>query len=237
VAGVKRAPCLTVLAVLALGPGQLTAQGRLISADAYSDLTVGGAPSVAIEYTIVTEKSGGAVPVEGLAFGGARITEVHAFAMGRELDVSLRVVGDSRVVGEVALPLNRAAGQPFTFELVYRVEGAEERDGRLTLYRLPILAVSWPPDEVLPETFTVVVEVSDTLTVYESFPSGLREVGTAVGVPRYRLSLPVIPALVTLRTSRGPPPTGTLPRVLDLLVLVLLAGGGVLGWRWLRAMS
>lgn len=236
-AGVKRAPCLTVLAALALGPAQITAQGRLISADAYSDLTVGDAPSVAIEYTIVPDESGGTVPVEGLAFGGARITDVHAFAMGRELDVSLRVVGDRRVVGEVAIPLKRAAGQPFTFQLVYRVEGAEERHGRLTLYRLPILAVAWPSEEALPETFTVVAEVSDALTVYESFPSGLREVGTAGGAPRYRLSLPVIPALVSLRTSRGPPPAATLPRVLDLFVLVFLAGFGVLGWRRLRAMS
>ncbi len=151
--------------------------------------------------------------------------------------MSLSVVGDSRVVGEVAIPLIRAAGRPFTFELVYQVEGAKEGDGKLALYRIPILAVAWPPEEALPETFTVVVEVSDTLTVYESFPSGLREVETALGVPRYRLSLPVIPALVSLRTSRGPPPAGTLPRFLDLFVLLLLAGVGALGWRRLRAMS
>jgi len=234
---VSRPTLLATFAALALGPGQLTAQGRLISAEAFSDLTVGDIPSVAIDYTIVPDERGGTVPVEGLAFGGARIMDVRAFALGRELDVSLSVVGGSRIVGEVAIPLNRVAGQPFSFQLVYRVEGAEERDGTLTLYRLPILAVAWPSEEALPETFTVVVEVSDTLTVYESFPSGLREVETAVGAPRYRLSLPVMPALVSLRTSRGPPPTGTLPRVLDLFVLVLLAGFGALGWRRLRAMS
>ncbi len=77
---VSRTTMLATVAALALGPGRLTAQGRLISAEAFSDLTVEDIPSVAIDYTIVPDESGGTVPLEGLAFGGARITNVRAFA-------------------------------------------------------------------------------------------------------------------------------------------------------------
>ena len=232
---IRAAARLAAVCVVGFMPGPLAGQGRLISAHARADLTPTGGPTLVIDYTVAGDPGAATVPLVGLAFGGARFRDVRATAASLgELDVSLEARTDGRLVGGVALPAGLAAGEPFSFSLSYEIEGATEREGGLTLHRLPILAVGWPPDEALPETFTVEALVADGLTVYESFPSGMRASGREGAAQRYRLALPVIPALVSLRTSRGSPPLNTLPRALNLLVIVLLAGFALLGWRHLR---
>ena len=229
----KRRSLVIALATFCLGTAPLVAQGRLVSAYARVDLTSIGGASVAIDYTVMIEGPRARVPLEGLVFGGARFTEIVAHAAWGELSVSLRVDDDGRVIATVGIPRDRFAAGPFSFTLSYELDGTEEWNGMLTLYEVPILAVAWPSAEAVPETFTVEATVGEGQTVYESFPSGMRAIDPDGGQQRYRLALPVMPALVSLRTSRGSPPLGTLPRALDLFVLVLLAGCGVLAWRQL----
>lgn len=233
IAGSTRRRWLTVTgaALAAAGPTVLAAQGNLVSARAHVDLTGHGPPSLRIEYVVTWEGPPEDVPLEGLAFGGARASGVRALAGGRELDVSLRESRRGRISGEVAPPLDVEPGRPFRFTLHYRVEGAEEHDGSRTLIRLPVLAVAWPSEQALAETFTVDLVVADSLTVYESFPSGMRAIEGPPRARRYALDLPVVPALVSVRASSTAMPLATLPLALDALVLALLAGFGMLGWR------
>ncbi len=215
------------LLLAVLSSTTLSAQSHLLEGRAVVHVDGAGA-SVEIDYRVQSDGSATAVPLEGLAFRPTSIEGVRVMVDGAPALFDLRTGSAGRLTSDVAIAPGRAG--EIGMRLTYRVSGAVEGEDPVRL-RVPILAVGWPPEEGLPGTFQAEVSLPEGLSVYESFPSGLRSTGSG----RYQFDLPAAPALLSMRATLGDrAPLGGLVRVLDamvLLVLLILVGAG---WRHFR---
>jgi hypothetical protein len=215
---------LLVGTLAALHAGGAVAQSHLLEVRAV--VAVGeGSARVEIDYSVVPDGTVAVVPLEGLAFRPTRVEDFRASVDGRPSSATLREDESGRLTA--ALPLPERSAREVRIRVSYSVSGATSGDDPVRI-RVPILAVGWPSEEALPGTFEAEVSLSERLTVYESFPSGLRAAGPGL----YRLQLPAAPALLSIRATLGEgAPLGGMVQVLDALVLLVLLVLAWAGWR------
>jgi len=122
--------------------------------------------------------------------------------------------------GEVALG---GRGSEATLELRYEVAGGEHRRDREASVTVPLPAVTWPPAEARPGTFSARVRLPPGLVLREGFPTSWERVSSDTTGDVYAVELPVLPAF--LRIGAGAPGVNrlTLPGVLGGVALALLA--------------
>jgi hypothetical protein len=205
----------------------LSAQSHLLAGRAVVRVE-GESASVEIDYVVESDGSAAAVSLEGLAFRPTRVESFGASVDGTPVGSRLEVGATGRLTSEVPIAPGRAG--EIGIRLAYRVSGAVEGEDPVRL-RVPILAIAWPPEEGLPGTFQGEVTLPEGLSVYESFPSGLRNTGPG----RYQFDLPAAPALLSMRATRGDrAPLGGIVRVLDAMVLLVLLVLLRAGWRHFR---
>lgn len=163
------------------------------------------------------------------AFDGARAANVRAFLGDHELSFRAHPTSGDRLDGMVELP---AAGERLSLRLSYEVLRDTPGNGSLSI---PILVASWPPREALPDTFSATVTLPRGTVLRSAFPTDFERVETVdktTDESVYRVSMPVMPALLRLTTARaGEAGWLTTERAVDLAALVALLALGALGWR------
>lgn len=193
-----------------------------------------------IAYRILPEPGTGEVLLSALTMEPTRILDLRASLGGEESDlpggegipIRMGQTRDHFLEGSVRLPERAGAGgPPLSLQLGYVVEGAWTKPGRATI---PLVVPRWIPADPNPETFLARVQVPEGRTIVESFPTSVigRPLPGAGGV--YEIGLQGVPAMLVLRIERGEGSFLTLEGTLDLLVILVLLGMGLMGFRYMR---
>lgn len=212
--------------VLVGGPlsGQSVHSARLVA-----DLTAGdGSAQVSIEYELSGPPADGGVDASALDFGPETVREV----VGGEPLTPLSVARGVGTAWATRLPAVPAGSSGVAMARArYRVDAAAQVVDGVVRGRLPVLAARLLPERTRPELFQAEVRLPPEWVVTEGFPTGL----TATGEPGvYRVTLPVVPSLVSFRARSDGAWRPGLPAVLDAMAVALLLAFSVVGWRHLR---
>lgn len=218
-----------LIAQLTAGATSAAAQGVVRAAR----LTVEVGPSavsVRAEYELALEGDAGSVEVELLEHAGATDIEILGPG-GRPLD--LRTASGTRRTGTVDLASaavgGAAVGGAASLTFRYDVPGAVRLEGGAVLVRVPVLSVSLPPAADAVDVFSATVRVPEGWTVSEGFPSGLR----GDGLGGYTTTLPVVPAMVSVRGRSDGVWRPGVNLIVEILAGAFLLGFAFLGWRHL----
>jgi hypothetical protein len=206
---------------------------RVESAQMEVDASVGdGAAQVTIHYTFVAD-GGGALPLDSpipfelLGFGEAT---TESFTVGSGPAISLAVTGGTHRSGEI-MPPSAVTGEALPIEVRYRVEQAVQlADGRVR-GRIPTLTA--PPLVDEGSGFRAILVLPAQWSLVEGFPSGLRLNPSG----QYEVSLPVVPAMIGFRGRTDGAWRPGIPLMVDLLMLTMLCGFAVFGWRHLSGVA
>jgi hypothetical protein len=171
----------------------------------------------------------GALEVDRVAFSalqidGVAIDELSAFSAETPLSLSLDPRSGPKLEGSIILPENTSA-----LELRYVVRGGAEPTEDGLRVRLPCAVLDLKLKDTRSGLFSSAIELPAGLSVTDGFPSN--PVATD---GRYRWELPLVPAFVSFRASRGTVLL-TPPRVATAAVVVLLLGMGLVGIQKARA--
>lgn len=227
--------------MLLLVPGAGAAQAptavrawQVVSARMVADLTAADGGADVIMHYVVRAADGGPLPlstpieIDVLGFGDADVPRVTVWGT---TPVDLwETVGTHRAAA--IEPPASAADEALLLELSYRVENAVERDSGALRARIPV--VSGPTAPAPDGRFEARVLLPPGWQLREGFPSGLRAAG-AEGV--WRVTLPVVPAMVGFRGRSDGKVGPGVPLMIDLLTLGLLFGFAFVGWRHLRGVA
>jgi hypothetical protein len=226
---------LVLLGLLSPGLSLSGQEQHLVDAQARLDWTGNDIVRVSIRYRVEPGDGPLEIPLAGLLFGGAKLSEVRTVLAGSTRAIDLSHSPGGRVTGSIPLSQVPRADEPISLELLYDVAQAGSASGGSDrVWRIPILAVTWPPVEARPETFTLEALIPTEYTLLESFPTGLRYGGENGRRTRYVTTVPVVPALVSLRVTEGERRM-TVTGLLNVAVPILLFGGmSILGWRYLK---
>lgn len=228
-----RRPVVLLVVALVATASEAWGQEHLVSAKARVDFSNGDPAQVTITYVVRPAPGTDAVPLAGLLFGGVELRSVRVRVAGSTAPIVLDRTDAGRVTGSIPL-LGSALGEmAISLVVSYEVMGASSEAEGVLDARVPILAVTWPPAEALPGTFTAEVLLPGGLTVFESFPADLREAGEAGDVVRYVTELPVLPSLLSIRAAEGGRLLTT-TTLMDVAVLILLGSVALMGWAYLR---
>ncbi len=223
-----------IASIAAVTASPAVAQGFLVSANFRADALAAGPVRVEIDYVLVVGQQISELPLEGVAFAGSRLTDVAATLDGVPLLVELQSESNGRLSGRIEVP--SGSERRLAVRLTYRVSPSSGEVDATRLI-LPVLALGWPPQEALPGTFRAQVTLPVGLSTFESFPAGLvAGEPLASGGRVHSLELPVVPALIRIRSGQGAI-RFNLPLVMDVLVLGLFLMLGVKGWRAMRELS
>ncbi len=205
--------------------------GQVLRVAVSADAREVGAAFVSMNYQLELGTETRVVPFTLLLFAPASVGEISAQAGGVVLPLRMTEDGGPRLEGEIELPAGLAGSGPISLDLGYWVEDAVRSEGEGVRVVLPLLAIDWAPAEASPGTFEAEVTLPEGMEAREIFPvtpSG----GAIPGVAR--ASLQVVPAVVQVRAR----PEGSfglsLPRVLELLVLIVVIACGMAGLRYVR---
>jgi hypothetical protein len=213
---------------------QEPAGGTLIRAELQVDLSRPGATAhVRIDYRLRVPPGTTRIPITALVSRPGTIADVSAHTPTRALTVELPESSTAQRSGFVHLPGDRPDGV-LTLVVEYEVARSITPARADVLYRVPLVAVDWPPADPLPGTFTGRAMVQPDIHVFESFPTTLAGPLGWTGRSVWAVELSVLPAYLTFRGRLYGPPTFTVPRVVDTSILVLLLLLGLLGWSRLR---
>jgi hypothetical protein len=226
--GLKR--LLAAAFALSVLAGQVRAQDQVRSAKLVADFSgQEGTAEVQIEYRLSLEGPGD-IMVELLGFADANVSEFRVD--GIEQPTTLIQVSGSRVGASVPVTPD-ASGIEHVLALRYQVNDAVETTEDALRARIPVLSVSLPPVDGSSDVFRAEIRIPDTWAVSEGFPTGLRrsEDGS------YTVSLPVVPALVSIRARSDGAWRPGLPLALDLVAVIFLIGFSYRGWRHLSEVA
>lgn len=229
-----RISVLAALAMIVHADPAHAVQGRLIRAA----MTV--APDLASATTTVQMKyvlrpaGDTIVPLSIVLFDSASVSDLQVGVNGQILPLeALSGGGASHRSGEIRLSLSLAARDSLPLELIYTVhtrgEYIRER------IQVPVLAVTWPPEEARPGTFLATLVTPMGYTAYDPLPSVLREIQNEGGAHAYEAALQIVPAMFSFRLIEGRAPRLGLSGFLDIAVLLVLAGFTWIGWRHFKA--
>lgn len=225
-------------AVAALAGSLIVAVGTASGAELVR-LDLSATPSRGPEPTIVEsacllslERGVRSVPLSVLATAGTEILDLEASLDGAPVAVTLDHSAHPQIRGLVSIPAGtRRDGEPASVRVRYRVLGAVREENDRFFLAIPVVVVGGKPSQARPDGFTASLELPAGLHLRESFPAGWAREETE---GRYRIDLPVVPAFVTVEASEHGSLL-TVPRLLDLGTVLLLAGLGALAFRRLRA--
>jgi hypothetical protein len=186
---------------------------------------------VEIEYRILPDSGTRDIPLSVLTPDPTRLTSLAASVGGGDVSLTLKELREFYWEGTARLPEGSGSRASVTLRLIYRVEGAWDEGGRVTL---PLVTVRWVPQAPTPRTFTASVGVPEGYTITGSFPTSVlnRPKGAEGGT--FQVGLQGVPSMLILEVTEGPGPLLSPERILDLLVVVLLLLMGGLGIRYLR---
>lgn len=188
----------------------------------------GGTADVRIEYRLILASSGN-VPIELLGFADAEVSEFLVDGIG---PTTLSPISGSRSGASVPVTIE-TPGTEHVLTLSYRVDGAVEVTGAVLRVRIPVMSVALPPVGGSSEVFRAELNLPDSWAVSEGFPTGLRRADDG----SYAVSLPVVPALVSVRARSDGVWRPGVPLALDLVASIILIGFGILGWRHLSEVA
>jgi hypothetical protein len=256
--GIGRPLLLSALAVLGLGslatPSQGVAQGVLLRGEVELRLPPSPGP-VEVTSIFVLRPEPGELDVTlsllnprgvHLDFQAVEVEGAESIPPERmDPSFQLEEVREHYWEGSVRLPPESELGTDSTFlQVSYIVEGAwvglettrgntepDRHSGRVTV---PVLVPRWVPDDPKPTTFRARVLVPSGLTVTGSFPSSVLREPEAGQEGVYEMALQGAPAMLILRVAQGAGSGLTLEGSLDLVVVLILLGMGLLGIRHLR---
>jgi hypothetical protein len=208
-------------------------QGRLIRAE----LTVvpeASASEIAVRMQYSLRPAGDTVvPLSIVLFDSASISDVHVSLDGRTVPVEGLADGStSHRSGTIRLAPSSAAMDSLRLDLDYTVHTRE--NGNRVRIQVPVMAVTWPPEEAGPRTFLATLQAPPGYSAWDPLPSGLREIRHDGGARWYEASLQVVPAIFSFRLGEGRAPRFGLSAFLDTSVVVLLAVFTWIGWRHFR---
>lgn len=203
-------------------PAALKGQGALLNARLEAVLPPGSAPiQVHLSLTLLPDDSATVLPLTLLTPEGTRVEGLRA----GDTPVPLSEIRPHYWTADVPL------GAETTLELFYSVFGAMGEKGRLTL---PVPAPAWVPEDPGPDTFLAALSVPQGTGITETFPTSVLRRPEGLEGGELHLSLQSVPSMLLLRTVNGEVPLLTVPRILDMMVLALLLGMGLLGLQYLR---
>jgi hypothetical protein len=210
-------------------------EGSLTEARVTAELTAVEAPiAIVAEFRVERGEGTGEIPFTVIRFGDTEISDMLGTLDGAPVPIRFRSGASSQSSGTLSLAGDGTTSGPRVVRFEYRVEGAWSGSGDRYRVTLPLIVVPWAPEEARPETFAADIIVPESLSLYGSFPTGELQPATSGGRSHYRLSLQVVPSVLTLRASVGGPPLLTVTRVMDGFVILLLLAFGIFGWRYLR---
>ena len=226
-AGSIRRAGLTAALVLA-GTGTLSAQGVVEAARLRADVAVDGSAAVNLVYELSDGSVAADLTLELLGFGGATAEDLVVDGGGQ---IVLWPATGSRRAAAISLPVSDDGARTLTLD--YEVASAVSRGGGEVTVHVPIVSLPIPPTTEAGDVFEASITLPTDWRITDGFPSGLVE--RAPG--RHEVSLPVVPAVVTVRgRSDGSRALG-LGLVIDLLTVAILLGFGFIGWRHLRSLA
>lgn len=197
----------------------------------------GAAPTeVEVRYRVVADAPVSTIPLKGMAFFGATPAEVRAAVGGAPAPTELEPEQEREplLAGGVRLPGRADPGDTLELEVSYRLPAALPAGGESFDVVLPLVYVDWRPAGAPEDMLEATIVLPEAYSIQESFPTVPREITTEGGTRRYDLRLQTVPSMIRFRGHEGEPPLLTFSRAVDLGVLLLLALGGVFGWRALR---
>ncbi len=191
-----------------------------------ADLTAGdGSAEVSVTYVVSGLRPGDRIPATALDFGG-RVADLRVGGSGAA--VALRTVPGS--AWTTPLPVE-TQGSETVARARYRVAAAATQRNGAVRGRVPVLSAELLPERTFPGLFEAEVRLPPAWRVAEGFPTGLAPTGEP-GV--YRVSLPVVPSLVSFRARSDETWHPGLPLVLDALAVALLLAFSAVGLRHMR---
>jgi hypothetical protein len=216
-----------VLSVLLLAPAAY-ASGRLVEVDG-DFVPEGTSASVTLTYTVTAvDEAVDVIPATALAFGGATIASVDAVtADGEPLEIHAEE-GARRTTFELVPPAPIGPGEELTFTLSYEAADAvTARDDETDVIEVPVLAVTWEPEQARPGVFTATLTLPEGDRYAEGFPSVPSAIEQVGGNEVVSYDMIVMPALMRAVATTGSPPFFTYQRTLELLAVVIILGGAV----------
>ena len=220
--------------VLLVSAPSLSSQEHLVDARASLDWAGADVVRVSIRYRVQPVDGLSEVPLAGLLFGGSELSGVRVVVADLARTIELSRSPGGRVTGSIPLSRFPATDEPISLELLYDVIQAGSHADGVWRWRIPILAVMWPPLFARPTTFTLEALIPAEYSLLESFPTNLRDAGEDGARRRYVTEAPVVPALVSLRVAEGKGRM-TAAGFLNVAVPILLFGSmSILGWRYLK---
>jgi hypothetical protein len=208
-------------------------QGRLIRAGMSVAPDLSSAETTVQMKYVLRPAGDTVVPLSVVLFDSASVSRLSASVNGQIIPLDDLHGGASHRSGEIRLSLSLAARDSLPLELMYTVHTR----GEFTRERIqvPVLAVTWPPEEARPGTFIATLITPMGYTAYDPLPSLLREIQNDGGAHAYEAALQVVPAMFSFRLTEGRAPRIGLSGFIDIAVLVLLAGFTWIGWRHFKA--
>lgn len=218
-----------MLALVLAAPAAF-AEGNLVTAD--GDFVPDGADAdVTLTYTVTaTEEAVDAIPVTGLAFGDATISDVTAeTADGQPMDVQLEEGARSTTI-ELIPPEPIQPDEELVFTLSYRtIAAVTARDDETDVIEIPVLAVTWAPQEASPGTFTGRLVLPEGERYSEGFPSVPSSIDTEGDNEVVNYDMIVMPSLMRAVATVGSPPFFSYQRTLEIgaIALTLVGAAGL----------
>lgn len=175
-------------------------QGELVRAALAATVEEDAASvEVTLDYTVRAPAGTTRVPLAVVLSPDASVAVEEATSPTGVVNVDL--AGErERWTGWLRLAQPLAAAGELPFQIRYRVF---QRGG--PRIEVPVVAVTWPPAEPRPATFTADVLVPADIAVDEPFPSGLERADSGDGRQRYHAELPAVPELLAFRVAPGDP--------------------------------
>ncbi|MCA9736581.1 MAG: hypothetical protein R3E98_10855 [Gemmatimonadota bacterium] len=169
---------------------------------------------------------GRAFPLTALAFTDAAPQDLVLVRDGRTIPLAVRAEGRRWMAEAPAVGLDTAQVE-LRYVVPVPVPGPGDADARAAV---PLFVPGTGVGAVAADFFTAEIRLASNTRLVESFPSGFR----ADGEGRYRLDLSTMPALVRVRARPADASALTGVGVFEALVVAVIAGVGMLGWRHLR---
>jgi len=197
------------------------------------DLTAGdGSAEVEIRYVLSGALGTGTLTLELLGFDSATATDaVHCCWTVDEETVVLWPTTGSHRAASIPVPVVAEAEDHLpSLRLRYRVAHAVTEENGAVHGRIPVLSVDLPPVGEGADVFSASLVLPASWVVTEGFPTGLARGDEGA----WGVSLPVVPAMVSVRARSDGTWRPGAPLLVDILAAVVLLLAGFLGWRHLR---